>query len=225
MSRLTKRLLIALYLGTSGAILVNYLLGLNWFGRYDKIVTWGFIAIAGLFGGWLKSRRERKVDAAEPSVEALDSEGAVRSDPKTQGYIRLVIGISTGICVLVWVSLGYRRHWSGQFQANAVTLLVMVVVFIWVFWRRFGNISQVESDDGATLTLVRGGNINQIPWSQVESVEVNRPYAFWQVTVSYRQLGDSKVQTARFLPMGWRKMTPGMAEKLRAALDSRSGVH
>src|SRR5690349_14849043 len=37
MSPLAKRLKLILYLAVAGALFVNYLMGLGWFGRYDKI--------------------------------------------------------------------------------------------------------------------------------------------------------------------------------------------
>jgi hypothetical protein len=96
-----------------------------------------------------------------------------------------------------------------------------VIVVSGVFWYRFARISEVEGDDGVTLTLRRGANTTRMPWREVESAEVGRPYAFWQVMLKFRRLGESRVQTVRFLPLGWRKMTPASAEKLQSAIEQR----
>jgi hypothetical protein len=93
-----------------------------------------------------------------------------------------------------------------------------------VCWNRFGNISEIEGDDGMTLTFRRRGQAIHVPWRQVESVEVSRPYSFWQVTLKFQCLGESGTQTVRFLPLGWRKMTPAVAEKLQSSFDERRMV-
>lgn len=123
--------------------------------------------------------------------------------------------------MLVCIGTVFRGHGQAQLTVDAFVLLTIVAIVAWVLWKRFGNISQVESDDGATLTIRRRGQTMHVPWSQVESVEVSRPYAFWQVMVRFRRLGESRVQELRFLPLGWRKMTPAAAQKLSSALEAR----
>lgn len=81
MSPLAKRLTLILYLAIAGALFVNYLMGLGWFGRYDKIAMWVFIAFAALLGNWLKTRAEKRTPGGEALVEALDAQGAALSDP------------------------------------------------------------------------------------------------------------------------------------------------
>lgn len=63
--------------------------------------------------------------------------------------------------------------------------------------------------------------MTQVPWSQAESIDLSRPYSFWQVTIEYRRFGDSRLQAIRFLPLGWQRMTSAAAEKLKAALEAR----
>ena len=181
---------------------------------------WGFAAIAILLGNWVRPLAERKADSRKIVVEALGPDGGVLSDPRTYRYIVQVIAGALGLSFLVWAGVAYG-HRQGSIIGNAATLLVILGCFAWVFWTRFGNISEVESDDGATLTLRQRGHTSQVPWEQIESVEVSRPYAFWQVTIKFRFPGESKIRVARFLPLGWRKMTPGAAEKLQATLMAR----
>lgn len=154
-------------------------------------------------------------------IEGLDTEGAVHCDLQAHRLLRQTLFIVIGLSALIFPALVYRDRGQGQTIKEAFTLLTMITITTWVFWKRFANISQVESDDGATLTLRLRGQTTHVPWSQVQSVEVNRPYAFWQVMIKYRRLGEAKVQTVRFLPPGWRKMTPAAAERLKAALEAR----
>ena len=121
----------------------------------------------------------------------------------------------------VILALAYRARNQGGALVNATVFVVVVIITLAVCWHRFGNLSEVEGDDGVTLSIRRGASTTRVPWREVESVEVSRPYAFWQVMLKIRRLGDSKAQTVRFLPLGWQKMTPAVAEKLKAALEQR----
>jgi len=221
MNPLANKLALILYVAIGGAFSVNYLMGLGWFGRYDKIAFWAFIALAGPVGNWLKSRAEKKAQSREVVVEALDAQGAVRSDPRTRRFIWQTVSIVCGVMAFVFLALAYHdRYKDGPF-AYVLVGVVVVIVLSYVGWNRFGNISEVEGDDGVTLTFRRGGQTTRVPWTQVESVKVSRPYGFWQVTLKFRYLGDSRAQTVRFLPLGWRKMTPAAAEKLQSAIEQR----
>ena len=221
MSPLAKKLALILYFGIAGAIFINYLMGLGWFGRYDKIVMWGFVAVAALVGSRLKARAEKKARGGEVLVEALDAQGAVRSDPGARRFIWTAVSIALGLILFIILAQAYRDlNQRGTTTYVLATVVILIVVWI-VFRSRFGNISDVEDDDGITLTLRRRRETIRVPWSEIESVEVSRPYSFWQVMLKFRRLGESKTQTVRFLPFGWRKMTPPAAEKLQAALDQR----
>jgi len=221
MSPLAKRLTLILYLAIAGALFVNYLMGLGWFGRYDKIAMWVFIAFAALLGNWLKTRAEKRTPGGEALVEALDAQGAVRSDPRARRFIWQTVLIVGALTIFVILALAYRDRNKGDPVVYAVVAVVAVIITLGVCYNRFGNISDVEGDDGVTLTVHRRGQTMRVPWRQVESVEVSRPYSFWQVMLKVRNLGESKAQTVRFLPLGWRKMTPAIAEKLQAALEAR----
>jgi hypothetical protein len=218
---LVKKLTLGLYAAIAVPLFVNYLMGLGWFGRYDKIVTWGFIGIAALVGNWLRSRAEKKAQGGELVVEALDAHGAVRSDPGTRRFVWRTISVVGGLTTFVILALAYRDRSQGGALVNGTVFVVVVIIALAVCWRRFGNLSEVEGDDGVTLSVRRGANTTRVAWREVESVEVSRPYAFWQVMLRFRRLGDSKAQTVRFLPLGWQKMTPAVAEKLQAAIEQR----
>jgi len=221
MNPLAKKLILVLYLAISGAVFVNYLIGLRWFGPYDKLAMWGWVAFSVLGGNWLTSRAEEKAQRGEVVVEALDAEGAVHSDPKTDRFVRQMAVAVVGASVLISLWVAYRDHGHTQPMANGIALLVLVVIATWVVRTRFGSFSQVETDDGVTLTFRRRGQPTRVPWRQVESVVVSRPYSIWQVVLKFRCPGESGTQTVRFLPLGWRKMTPAVAEKLQSALDER----
>jgi hypothetical protein len=224
MNPLAKKLLLILYFAIFGAIFADYLMGLGWFGRYDKIAMWAFVAFAMLVGRWLKSRAEKKAQNAEIVLEALDAKGAVRSDPRTRRFIWKTVSIVGGIATFVIFALAYRDRNHGDPFVYALVATVVVVTVSVVCWHRFGNISGVEGDDGVTLTLSRRGQTIRVPWALVNSVEVSRPYAFWQVQLKFRGVDESKAQTVRFLPLGWQRMTPAAAEKLQSALEQRRMV-
>lgn len=221
MNPLAKKLALILYFAIAGAIFVNYFMGLGWFGPYDKLAMWGFVALAALMGNWLKSRREKKVQGGEVVVDALDAEGAVRSDPRARRFVWQTVSIVVGLIIFVILAQAYRDRSRGDPATYALAAIVMVIIGSGVCWNRFGNISEIEGDDGVTLTFRRRGQTIRVTWSQVESVEVGRPYSFWQVVLKFQCLGESGTQTVRFLPLGWRKMTPAVAEKLQSALDER----
>lgn len=221
MSPLGKKLFLVLYFAIFGALLIDYVMGFGWLRGYEKAVILLVVAAGSGISLWLKSRAEKKAPSGEAVVEAPDTEGAVHSDPQTHRFIQQTFAIVLGISLLIFLGMAYRDRGQGQLMENAFVLLTMVVIITWVFWKRFGNVSQVQSDDGETLTLRLRGQTLRVPWSQVESVDVSRPYAFWQVMVKFRRLGESKVQAIRFLPLGWRKMTPAAAERLKSALERR----
>jgi len=221
MNPLAKKLALLLYLAMFGAIVINYILGLGWFGPYDKLIVWGCTAFSLLVGRWLKSRAESKAQSGDVVVEALDAQGAVRSDPRARRFIWQTISGVSGVTILLILALAYRDRNRIGLDTYALVGVVMVIIVWRVCWNRFGNISEIEGDDGVTLTFRRRGEIIPVPWRQVESVEVSRPYTFWQVILKVRYLDTSASQTVRFLPLGWRKMTPASAEKLQAALDER----
>jgi hypothetical protein len=218
---LGRKLTLGLYAAIAVPLSVNYLMGLGWFGRYDKIVTWGFLGIAALVGNWFRSRAEKKADSGALVVQALDANGAVRSDPGTRRFIWRTMAGVVGMSAFVVLAMTYRGRIQGGTVVWAFLVAVIVIVLSAVCWHRFGNISEVEGDDGVTLSFRRGANTTRVPWREVESVEVGRPYAFWQVMLKFRHLGESKAQTIRFLPLGWQKMTPAVAEKLQAAIEQR----
>jgi hypothetical protein len=221
MNPLAKKLTLILFVAIFSALFVNYLMGLGWFGRYDKLVVLGLAGFAMLVGNWLKLRAEKKAQVDEVVVEALDAKGAVRSDPGARRFIWQTVSIVAGMTTFVVVALAYRDRGQGVAAVYAITAVVMMLVVAGVCWHRFRNISQIEGDDGVTLTLCRHGKAIRVPWRDVESAEVSRPYSFWQVILKFRCLDGSGTQTARFLPMGWRKMTPAIAAKLQSALDER----
>lgn len=221
MNRLAKKLALVLYLAVIGALLVDYLMGFGWFGRYDKIAVWVFVTFAGLFGNWRRARAEKAASSGEAIVEALDADGAVRSDPRARRFVWQTVLIVVAVTILVILALAYRDRNRRDPSEYASVALVAVIVTLVVCYKQFGNVGDVEGDDGVTLTLSRRGRIIRVPWRQVESVEVSRPYSFWRVTIKFRYLGESAAQTIQFLPLGWRKMTPTIAEKLRFALERR----
>jgi hypothetical protein len=221
MHPLAKKFALILYFAIFGAIFVNYLMGLGWLGQYGKLAMWGFGALALLVGNWLKSRREKKAQGGEVVVEALDAEGAVRSDPRARRFVWQTVSIIVGLIIFVILAQAYRDSSRGDPATYALAAIVMVVIGSGVCWNRFGNLSEIEGDDGVTLTFRRRGQTLRVPWRQVESVEVSRPYSFWQVVLKFRYLGDAGTQSVRFLPLGWRKMTLAAAEKLQSALDER----
>jgi hypothetical protein len=221
MNPLAKKLTLIVYVAIFGAIFVNYLMGLGWFGRYDKLVMLGLAAFAMLVGNWLKSRAEKKAQIGEVVVEALDANGAVRSDPGARRFIWQTVSIVAGLTIFVVLALAYRDRSQGGAAVYAITAVVMIIIGAGVCWRRFGNISEIQGEDGVTLTLCRRGKAIRVPWRHVESAEVSRPFSFWQVVLKFRCLDGSGTQTVRFLPMGWRKMTPAIAGKLQSALAER----
>jgi hypothetical protein len=221
MNSIARKIALIVYIAIAVPLFVNYLMEFGWFGRYDKIVFWAFVVLAALVGTTLKSRAEKKAESGEVVVEALDGQGAVRSDPSARRYILQTVSIAGGVMALVILALAYRDRNKADTFTYVLVAVVAAISAWYVFRSRFGNISDVEGDDGVTVSFRRGGQTTRVPWSQVESVEVNRPYAFWQVMVKFRYVGDSKVQTVRFLPLGWRKMTPAAAEKLRSAIEQR----
>src|ERR1700722_522443 len=97
MNPLAKKLTLILYLAIFGPIFVNYVMGLGWFGRYDKLVILGFAAFAMLVGNWVKSRAEKKAQIGEVVVEALDAKGGVRSDPGARRFIWQTVLIVAGM--------------------------------------------------------------------------------------------------------------------------------
>lgn len=216
-----KKLFLVLYFALFGALLIDCVMAFGWFRGYDKAAMLLVVAAISGIGLRLKSRAEHTAPSGEAVIEALDPEGAVHSNPQTDRFILQTFAIVIGISILVCLAMAYGDRGRAQLTENAFVLLTMVVIVTWVFWKRFGNICQVESDDGKTLTLRLRRQTLRVPWSQVESVDVSRPYAFWQVTIRFRRLGESKVQAMRFLPVGWRKMTPAAAEGLKSALERR----
>jgi ABC-type Fe3+-siderophore transport system permease subunit len=224
MNSLARKLVLILYIAIAVPLFVNYLMEFGWFGRYGRIAFWAFVALAALVGSRLKSRAEKKAESGEVVVEALDAQGAVRSDPRARRYIWQTVSIAAGIMALVILALAYRDRNKADPLTYVLVAVAAATCAWYVFGYRFGNISDLEGDDGVTMTFRRGGQTTRVPWSQVESVEVSRPYAFWQVMLRFRHLGDSKVQTVRFLPLGWRKMTPASAEKLQSAMEQRRQV-
>ena len=222
---LGRKLILGLYTAIAVPLFVNYVMGLGWFGPYDKIVFWAFTVPAVLVANWFRTRAEKKADSGELVVPALDANGAVRSDPGTHRFIWRTIAGVVGLTAFVIFALAYRDRNHGGALVSASVFVVMVIIMSAVCWRRFGNLSEIEGDDGVTLSVRRGANTTRVPWREVESVEVSRPYAFWQVMLKFRGLGDSKAQTVRFLPLGWQKMTPAVAEKLQAAIEQRMLAH
>lgn len=102
MRPLAKRLTLILYLAVAGALFVNYLMGLGWFGRHDKIVMWAFLGFAALLGNWLKARAEKRTPVL---VEALDAQGAVRSDPRARRFIWQTVSIVGAVTISVILAL------------------------------------------------------------------------------------------------------------------------
>lgn len=91
MKPFTRKLVLFVYLAFVGAWLVNYFMGLGWFHGYDRaVLALSLVVIHGI-GARLKSRTEDRSQSGDVVVEALDSEGAVRSDPGTTRFIQQVI--------------------------------------------------------------------------------------------------------------------------------------
>lgn len=153
-------------------------MGLGWFGRYDKIAMWVFVAFAALLGNWLKARAEKRTLGGEALVEALDARGAARSDPRARRFIWQTVSIVGALTILAIVARAYRDRNEGDPVVYALVAVVAVIVTLGVCYKRFGNISDVEGDAGVTLTVHRRGQTMRVPWRQVESVEVSRPYSF-----------------------------------------------
>lgn len=221
MSSFAKKLLLVLYFGIVGALLVDYVMGFGWLRGHDWAAMLLVVAAMSGINRWLKSRAAKNAPNGEAVVEALDTEGTVHSDPQTHRFVQQTFAIVIGISVLICLGTVYGDHGQGHLMEDTFVLLTVVAIAMWVCWKHFGNICEVESDDGVTLTLRLRGQTVRVPWSQVESVDVGRPYAFWQVMITFRHLGESKAQTIRFLPLGWRKMAPAAAERLKSALESR----
>jgi hypothetical protein len=216
-----RKVLLVLYVAIMGPLFVDYIMGFGWFHGYENVLMPLLVIVAYGIATRMKSRADEKTQGGDALVEALDTEGAVHSDPKARRFIQQVVAVTLGLLVLIVLGVTHRHRGQGQLGEDALVLLLMIGILAWVLRRQFGNISQVESDDGVTLTLLRRGQTMHVPWSQVESVEVSRPHGFWQVVIRFRLLGESKVEAVRFMPLGWRKMTPATAEKLKLALDAR----
>jgi hypothetical protein len=100
----------------------------------------------------------------EALVEALDAQGAVRSDPRARRFIWQTVSIVGALTILVIVALAYRDRNKGDPVVYGLVAVVAVIVTLGVCYKRFGNISDVEGDDGVTLTVHRRRQTMRVPF-------------------------------------------------------------
>jgi hypothetical protein len=201
-------------------ILINFIMGFGWFHPYDKAVLWAAILISVGMSSWLRKHADQKL-AQQFDLLALDANGGLQSDPAAQRFVLKVAIIVLSVVLLIGAMNWYGHRAKDDFGVQVLVMVMLVVICVTLLRMWYGSIYEIERDAGKVLSLRRGGKVLDIPWSDVQSVSVEKPRGIWQVVLKYRLEGESKDRSVVVIPLGFLKMSTVSAEKLQAALDAK----
>jgi len=220
MSTNLRRWLGALYATALLPLLVNYIMGFGWFRPYDQAVLLVGILISTGITAWLRKHADQEL-AQQFALQALDAKGGLQSDPAARGFVRKVMVYVLATVVVISAMMWYRDREKDDLSQLLIVLVSLLIIVAVMMRRWYGDVYEIERDEGRILSLRRGGKELDIPWSAVQSISVEKSRGAWQVALKYRLEGETKDGSVVIFPLGFLKMSTVSAEKLQAALEGK----